>query len=324
MRQGWLFAASAAAVFSLCGCAFTRPAECQRSRDVSAHLAARVHGLGAEVSLDTKRTVTAEYDGLLASYDLLCENQDHLTGPEYACEVRRHAEAMRALGNFLTDLRTCSDHCPPTMLEEYQQSRRTVAQRDCLEATDASRSAEVTPSGGAIPVAGTPHGEAVVGFVGGFVTPLGHALDVGGAYGWNSTNEIGISYLTGTNDLNDQAKGPITDFKAGRLRYTHYFSDSGTVKPFVRGSLFTYSTRDDDCIDPAYTTNLSRCPSSRSTDVSVTGVAAEGGLLIDFARWVGLYGEAIIGVGSGTTSAGGQARWTIVGGGAGLQLRLVD
>lgn len=288
------------------GCAAARNAKCERSRDVITRLGASLQGVGAHIEGHIRRTVSEHYDGLVLSYDMLCDLESHMSGEEFACYIKHHAQLAILMGDYQARLEACGYRCFAQVDADYVTATRRLKLSQCADpALGRQRSfAKETPLGVSFPTDGSPHGAAFILFSGGFLTPLGHAFDIGLAYGWDSLNEIGLSLLIGENDLNERGTGPITDFQAVRVRYTRYLSAVQDLKPFLRGGLFAYSTISRDF--------------GQASPVTYSGLLVEGGLLYDFTRWFGLYGEAILGVGDGSGTA------VFAGAGIGFQLRLTD
>ena len=301
-----LFVLPAVVVFLFSGCALTRSVECQRSRDNAVRIGANVKEFGVEFDQETKRRVSSEYDGILESYDMICQNQNHMTGDEYTCEVRRHASMSRLMGEYLQEAKACGDSedCRRDAMAHWRAKRADLSGGcNFVKRQVEDRAPVQTQTGASLPTEGTPHGSGLItgaGLFGGLGPII--ALDTTLAYAITSRHEIGIAFDFGDND-----GGTLYGLRA---RYTYYFRADKDFKPFVRGSLGYFRTEgmEDEWYDPI--------------TLETFGPLVEGGIVYDFTRWVGLYAEAAFGYAIAVNDDTGST--PILMGGLGVHFRFVD
>lgn len=206
---------------------------------------------------------------------------------------------------------------------QWESRKEAIGDFKCEKAKpiEPERKPIATPSGGKLPTTGTPHGAAVVLGAGAFVTPVAATGDIIIGYGWDSANEIGISFLPGAG-YSDSVTG---SFYGIRIRYTRYFRVNRNLKPFIRGSIGVFH-------NPQATVTDSNTGSILGTFASTAvGPIVEGGLLYDFTRWFGLYAEVAGGYAFGVSSycvqgyiCGKNDGVPIIGLGLGVHFRFND
>ena len=323
LHHAWLVAA----ILLAPSCAILRGAECDRSRDVIARAGASYAGTGAHVDVEYKRTAAKEYDSILLSYDMVCTAAPHMTGAEYKCESRGLQKLTRAIGAYLLAVDHCEHRsaCVSSAWANYKAERGAIEATQCVDAALVSapiaerRKFETKPQSlVSVPTEGTPHGMAVIGGVGGFLTPVGAAADLVLAFAANSRHELGASVLLGSSNG--------TAFTGYRARYSYYFSPDAALKPYVRGSLIYYSAPHSPWTHAGQIVEYA--PSAKF------GPLVEGGVLYDFARWFGVYAEATAGYAFGLNSHSASiatgTTWMIdgdlpiIGVAAGVQFRVAD
>ena len=266
----------------------------------------------ASADVETQRRLTSEYDGILESYDMLCMNQDHMTGEEYRCEVLRHARWIRAFGEHLSAVKHCGKdrNCRRRPTEAWSAKRKQLEDISCraLTATVEKREPAPTPVGAVLPTRGSPHGSGVVTGAGVFVYPGGFGLDLALGYALDSSHELSITVISGEyTSPNDNLDLPIL---AIRPRYTYYFRPEQDTKPYIRGSL-VYFRREDAPV--------------RGGDriaIEAIGPLVEGGVVFDLVRWFGLYVEAVAGY--PFTITPNTSGTPILGLGLGVHFRILD
>lgn len=149
-------------------------------------------------------TADKTLSAIQASYDLMCENAEHMTAYEWECEMKRHARMLQTVSKARVDMEICGDNpdCKKNSGSLFRSSMAKLSGRACSKPTEVAKAkvavkrmnVDIDPQiqfTTAVPTSGTPHGKTVFGYAGFFgLSAVYYGGDAGIGYGWSDQSEL--------------------------------------------------------------------------------------------------------------------------------------